>query len=157
MPMSCCHYSYWPILIKSDNKKKINQKNKRRLKLKMKLAISTDKNEVSSHFGRAPEYTFITIKNDKIVKREILPNPGHTVGSIPQFIRQQGAKYIITGGMGHRAVDFFNQYGVEVIMGICGSIEDVVQKILSDSLEGGESLCSPGGDKGYGIEKITNS
>ena len=76
----------------------------------MKIAISTDSGEVSPHFGRAPEFTFITIEDNKVVKKDVFPNPGHTMGSIPKFIDDKGAKCIITGGMGPRAVQFFNQF-----------------------------------------------
>ncbi|MFX0071235.1 MAG: NifB/NifX family molybdenum-iron cluster-binding protein [Candidatus Hermodarchaeota archaeon] len=121
-----------------------------------KIAISTNSGEVFAHFGRAPEFTFITIdeNQNKLVKKEVFPNPGHSVGSIPQFVNQQGAHYMISGGMGHRAQNFFNQFGIEVIMGITGSVDDVIKKILDGTLEGGESLCSPGGGKGMGVEKI---
>ncbi|MFX1389968.1 MAG: NifB/NifX family molybdenum-iron cluster-binding protein [Promethearchaeota archaeon] len=120
----------------------------------MKIAISSDSGNVSAHFGRAPNFTFVTIENNKIIKKEVLQNPGHTVGSIPKFVSENGAKCMITGGMGYRAQNFFNQYGIEVIMGITGKIDDVIEKILDGTLEGGESLCSPGGGKGYGVEKI---
>ena len=120
----------------------------------MKVAISSDSGKVSPHFGRAPEFTFVTIEDNKIIKKDVFPNPGHTVGSIPQFINEQGASCIITGGMGHRAIQFFNQYDIEVIMGVDGDINDAIEKILNGTLEGGESLCSPGGGKGYGVEKI---
>ncbi|MFW9940407.1 MAG: NifB/NifX family molybdenum-iron cluster-binding protein [Candidatus Thorarchaeota archaeon] len=120
----------------------------------MKIAISSDSEDVCAHFGRAPEFTFITIENNQLVEKKVLQNPGHTVGSIPQFVNEQGAKCMITGGMGHRAQGFFNQYGIEVIMGISGKIDDVIKKILDGTLEGGESICSPGGGKGYGVEKI---
>jgi len=120
----------------------------------MKIAISTDSGNVCAHFGRAPEFTFVTIENDQVLEKKVLPNPGHSVGSIPQFVNQQGAKYMIAGGMGRRAEDFFNQYGIEVIVGITGRIDDVIKKILNGTLEGGESLCAPGGGKGYGVDKI---
>ncbi len=120
----------------------------------MKIAISTDSGNVCAHFGRAPEFTFITIENNQVIEKEVLQNPGHSVGSIPQFVTQQGAKYMIAGGMGRRAEDFFNQYGIEVIVGVTGKIDDVIKKILDGTLEGGESLCAPGGGKGYGVEKI---
>ena len=120
----------------------------------MKICISSDSGIVSGHFGRAPEFTFITIENNEVVEKEVLQNPGHTVGSIPQFVNDQGAKCMISGGMGHRAVNFFNQYGIEVIMGISGKIDDVVREILDGTLEGGEIICSPGGGKGYGVDKI---
>ena len=122
----------------------------------VKIAISTSQNEVFPHFGRAPEFTFITIdeENKKVIKKEVLSNPGHTIGSIPQFINDQGAKYMISGGMGHRAQAFFNQFGIETIVGISGNINDVIKKILDGTLESGESICSPGVGKGMGVEKI---
>jgi len=120
----------------------------------LKIAISTDSGKVSPHFGRAPEFTFVTIEDNKVIKKDIFPNPGHTVGSIPQFINEKGAKCMITGGMGHRAIQFFNQYGIEVIMGVDRNLDDVIEKILNGTLEGGESICSPGGGKGYGVDKI---
>jgi len=120
----------------------------------MKIAISTDSGNVCAHFGRAPEFTFVTIENDQVIEKKVLPNPGHSVGSIPQFVNQQGANFMIAGGMGNRAEAFFNQYGIEVIVGVTGRIDDVIKKILDGTLEGGESLCSPGGGKGYGVDKI---
>ena len=120
----------------------------------MKIAISTDSGNVCPHFGRAPEFTFVTIENNQVIEKKVLQNPGHSVGSIPQFVNQQGATYMIAGGMGHRAQAFFSQYGIEVIVGITGRIDDVIQQILNGTLKGGESLCAPGGGKGYGVEKI---
>jgi predicted Fe-Mo cluster-binding NifX family protein len=120
----------------------------------MKIAISTDSGRVSGHFGRAPEFTFVTIENNRVVEKKVLQNPGHSVGSIPQFVNQHGADYMITGGMGHRAEAFFNQYGIEVILGVTGRIDDIIKKIIDGTLKGGESLCAPGRGKGYGVEKI---
>ena len=120
----------------------------------MKIAISTDSREICPHFGRAPDFTFVTFEDNKVVDKKVLPNPGHTVGSIPQFINEQGATCIITGGMGHRATGFFQQYGIEVIMGVSGTVDDVIRKIIDGTLEGGESICAPGKGKGFGVEKI---
>lgn len=120
----------------------------------MKIAISSDSENVSAHFGRAPNFTLVTIENNKLIEKKVLQNPGHTVGSIPKFISEQGAKCMITGGMGRRAQDFFSQYGIEIIMGVTGKVDDVITGILDGTLEGGESLCSPGGGKGYGVDKI---
>ncbi len=120
----------------------------------MKIAISTDSGKICAHFGRAPEFTFVTIEDNKVIEKKVLPNPGHAVGSIPKFVSEQGANCMIAGGMGHRAVEFFHQYNIEVIMGITGDIDNVIKKILDGTLEGGESLCTPGGGKGYGVDKI---
>ena len=120
----------------------------------MKIAISTDSGKVCAHFGRAPEFTFVTIENSEIIGKVVLPNPGHTVGSIPKFLSEHGANYIIAGGMGSRAVEFFNQYNIEVITGIEGTIENVTKKFINGTLKGSEAICTPGAGKGYGIDKI---
>ena len=122
--------------------------------LKLKIVICTESGNVAQHFGRAPWFTFVTIENNKVIEKNPLPNPGHSVGSIPQFINEQGATCMITGGIGHRAIGFFNEYGIEVIRGIIGSVDETIGKILDGTLEGGENICSPGLGKGYGVEKI---
>ena len=121
---------------------------------RLKIAICTEMGSVSQHFGRAPDFTFVSIENNQVVEKTVLPNPGHEIGSIPRFINEQGAKCMVVGGIGHRAIGFFDQYGIEVIRGVVGKVDDVIVKILEGTLEGGENICSPGGGKGYGVEKI---
>ena len=119
----------------------------------MKIAISTDGDSVSMHFGRCPSFTIVDIENGKVTGRESVGNPGHSPGFIPEFLHQRGVEYIIAGGMGMRARAFFDELKIETIMGINGKIEEVIQQILSGTLKGGESLCRPGSGKGYGVEK----
>lgn len=119
----------------------------------MKVAISTDSGFVSAHFGRCPTYTMLDIENGEIVNRKKVSNPGHATGSIPQFMQENSVNVMIAGGMGWRAQEFFRQYGIDVILGVTGKIDDVIQNIKDGTLEGGESLCSPGGGKDYGIPK----
>ena len=120
----------------------------------MKVAISTDSNFVSAHFGRCPEFTILDIKDGKVEKREAVQNPGHEAGLIPQILHEKGAEYIICGGMGARAAGFFEELNIQAIVGISGNIDDVIKKLLAGTLEGGESLCAPGAGKGYGVEKV---
>ena len=60
---------------------------------------------------------------------------------------------IIAGGMGQRAVTLFAEKNIKPILGISGSIDAVLDKLKQGKLEGGASLCSPGGGKGYGLDK----
>ena len=119
-------------------------------------AISTEGDDVCIHFGRATQFTFIIFddKTKKLIQKRVLTNPGHSVGNIPKFINDQGANYVISGGMGNMAVEFFQQYGIEVLLGVSGKINDVIRKILDGTLKTGESLCSPGSAQGTGVEKI---
>lgn len=119
----------------------------------MKIAISTDGGYVSAHFGRCPIFTIIEVLDGKVRQQYTLDNPGHAPGAIPEFLHQKGVECIVAGGMGQRAKILFQEYGIETILGIDGNIDDAIEKIENDILEGKESLCTPGGGKGYGIDK----
>ncbi|MDD4353794.1 MAG: NifB/NifX family molybdenum-iron cluster-binding protein [Candidatus Nanoarchaeia archaeon] len=119
----------------------------------MKVAISTDNNAVSAHFGRCPSFTIIEIKENEIVSKEVIDNPGHHPGFLPQFLAEKNVEAIIAGGMGHRAQDLFSDQNIKTILGIEGTIDTVVNELIKGALKGGESLCSPGAGKGYGLDK----
>ena len=120
----------------------------------MRVAISTDGNNVAQHFGRCPSYTIVDIDDNKVVGTQVVDNPGHTPGAIPQMMNELGVDVMIAGGMGARAINFFQEYGIQTIVGIQGDIDDVIEQLLAGKLEGGESLCSPGAGKGHGVEKV---
>ncbi|MBL7068315.1 MAG: NifB/NifX family molybdenum-iron cluster-binding protein [Candidatus Omnitrophica bacterium] len=119
----------------------------------MRVAISTDGDYVSMHFGRCPSFTIVDVENNKVAKKEIIDNPGHQPGFIPQFLHEKGINCIVAGGMGMRATGFFNDLGIQAIVGVSGRIDDVIEKLQKGTLKGAESLCKPGSGKGYGIEK----
>jgi predicted Fe-Mo cluster-binding NifX family protein len=119
----------------------------------MKIAISSDGDFVSAHFGRCPNFTFVEIENGQLVKREVIDNPGHHPGYLPQFLSQHGINCIIAGGMGQRASGLFAEQAIQTIIGIAGNIDEVIDKIIAGTLEGGENICKPGLGKGYGVEK----
>jgi predicted Fe-Mo cluster-binding NifX family protein len=111
----------------------------------MKIAISTDGNFVSAHFGRCPNFTIVEIENGKLVKREIIDNPGHHPGYLPQFLSQHGVNCIIAG--------LFAEQAIQTVIGADGSIDEVIDKIIAGTLQGGENICKPGLGKGYGVAK----
>jgi len=119
----------------------------------MRIAISTDGSDVSAHFGRCPHFTIIDMENGKVLTREVLENPGHAPGYIPEFLREKGVECVVAGGMGRRAEQLFDQAGIKIIVGVQGGIDEVIDKLLRGELKGGRSLCEPGKGKGYGHEK----
>jgi predicted Fe-Mo cluster-binding NifX family protein len=119
----------------------------------MKIAISTDNGNVSSHFGRCPEFTFLKIEDKKLVSGNTVLNPGHHSGFLPQFLKENGIDCIVAGGMGMRARELFNENGIKTILGVEGSIEEITKKLLKETLEDGKNICQSGAGKGYGIDK----
>jgi len=119
----------------------------------MKVAISTDSGKVAEHFGRCPQFTIAEIENGKIVKKEVIENPGHATGFLPKFFNEQGVKIVVAGGAGMRAQQFFEDFGIKLVVGVSGSVDNALQALAKGKLEGGEGNCSPGAGKGYGIPK----
>ncbi len=119
----------------------------------LKVAVSTDGNQVSAHFGRCPEFTLASLEGGKISGKEVIPNPGHEPGRIPLFLSEKKVELIICGGMGMRAVSLFSELGIKSIVGVSGEVSEALDNLAEGVLEAGESRCSPGGGKGYGVEK----
>ena len=119
----------------------------------MKIAISTDGAFVSQHFGRCQVYTIVEINSGKAANVEKVPNPGHSPGAIPEYLNKKGVNIIICGGIGPRAIGFFSEYRIEVIAGITGKVDNVIAEYIAGTLVGGESNCSTGAGRGYGIDK----
>lgn len=119
----------------------------------MRFAIATDGRMVSAHFGRCPSFTVVDLEEGTVKNTVILDNPGHEPGVIPRFLQQKGVNCIVAGGMGMRAKSFFDEVGIQAILGVTGSIDDVMKMLESGTLTGGESLCKPGAGKGYGLDK----
>lgn len=120
----------------------------------MKIAISVDCNSVSAHFGRCPGFLIADIQGGKLIKSERIPNPGHEPGVIPKFLHSKGVQRIICGGIGARATELFNSYGIQVIAGVTGDVNDTLESFKKGTLiANGESLCVPGEGRGYGVDK----
>ena len=50
-------------------------------------------------------------------------------------------------------MQLFADNNIKPILGVSGSIDGVIEELKKEILEGGESTCSPGVGKGYGVDK----
>ena len=119
----------------------------------MIIAIATDGRYVSPHFGRCQAYTLVDVEGRNVVFIEQVDNPGHAPGAIPEFLYKKGAQKIVCGGIGARATELFGQYGIDIVAGTEGRIEEILDRLADGTLSGGKSVCTPGEGRGYGVEK----
>lgn len=108
----------------------------------MKIAIATDNNLVSGHFGHCEEFTIYELESKKIVSKEKIENPGHEPGFLPVFLNEQGVNTIISGGMGSKAIDLFNEKNIDVITGAVGEVDEIMEKYISGELVSDGSACT---------------
>lgn len=108
----------------------------------MKIAIASDSNKVSGHFGHCQGFSIYEVENNSVVSNNFVQNPGHRPGFLPVFLRDNGVDVIISGGMGASAQHLFNESGIDVVVGAKGNCEDVINQFLKDNLESTGSICT---------------
>ncbi len=107
----------------------------------MKIAIASNADVVAEHFGHCQRYAVFEVDRDNILGETSIDNPGHKPGFLPKFLHEQGVNVIISGGMGSRAVELFNEYGIETIVGAQGTVADAIKSYLHGRLEATGSIC----------------
>ena len=101
----------------------------------MRIAVASEGKNVTEHFGHCEGFLIYDAENGEILKEEMVLNPGHKPGFLPNFLADRGVKVIISGGMGGGAIDIFNERDVEVIVGASGVARKAVESYLRRELE----------------------
>ena len=112
----------------------------------MRIAISAEDNNgldspIGIHFGRCPYFILVDVEDQEVKSVGAVDNPfygSHAPGQVPAFIRSQGADVMLVGGMGHRAVAFFEEYGIQPVTGASGTARQALQNYLGGELQGVE-------------------
>lgn len=107
----------------------------------MRIAVASEGKNVTEHFGHCEGFLIYDAENGKILQEEMVANPGHKPGFLPNFLADRGVKVIISGGMGGGAIDIFNERDVEVIVGASGVARSAVESYLRGELESTGSVC----------------
>ncbi len=123
----------------------------------MRIAISADdknglESVVSPHFGRCPHYILVDVEGQEIKAVKAVDNPyygRHAPGQVPTFINERGANVMLTGGMGGRAIAFFERFGIEAVTGASGTVRYALERYLGGELRGYEP-CHESQEHGHG-------
>ena len=110
----------------------------------MKYAVPVSGSMVATHFGHCEQFTLIDVDEAKneIVRKEIIPSPGHQPGLLPVWLAEQGVSVIIASGMGSRAQGLFRQNRIEVIINVVeANPEKAVLDYIGGRLEVGDDVC----------------
>ena len=108
----------------------------------MRIAVSAESKDglesiVAEHFGRCPAFVLVDVENGAVGAVRTVDNPfypNHEPGQVPGFIASLGASVMLTGGMGGRAIMFFQQAGIEPVTGACGTVRQAVELYLGGEL-----------------------
>ena len=107
----------------------------------MRIAVASEKDAVTGHFGHCENFNIYDVQDNRIVKSESVPNPGHRRAFLPDFLGGMGVKVVIAGGMGASALELFREKGIEVFIGVRGNALEAVKSYLEGSLVSDDSAC----------------
>ncbi len=97
----------------------------------MKIAFPTLGNkgmeeEIGEHFGRVPTYTIVDLEKNEV---KIIPNTSHHMGGIaypPELLAKEKVKVLICKGLGRRAINMFQDFGIDVYIGDVVKVKDAL-------------------------------
>ena len=95
-----------------------------------KIAIPTREGMVDDHFGHCAYYTVVTLdKQNQIVNQERLDSPDGCgcKSNIASVMQEIGITLMLAGNMGMGAYNKLSAYGITVIRGCHGKVDDVLR------------------------------
>lgn len=116
----------------------------------MLICIAAEQGRVSPHFGHCTDFVLYEIKEGEASHLRAEPNPGHSPGTLPPLLKEWGVTHVIAGGMGPRAVDIFTSFGIDVVTGAEGELEEIARLFVSGELETSGNICHHPHDHGDG-------
>jgi predicted Fe-Mo cluster-binding NifX family protein len=113
----------------------------------LKIAVPMENGGFSAHFGGAGRFAFFEVDEATrtIVARSFGTPPPHERGAFPMWLKGEGVNVVLAGGMGPRAVQIFNHFGIETVLGIGGGEpEQIVRDYLGGTLAASGEGCGGG-------------
>jgi predicted Fe-Mo cluster-binding NifX family protein len=110
----------------------------------MRVAVPMTEGKVAAHFGHCSHFALFDVDDvtKAIVRREVIPSPGHQPGFLPAWLAEEGVSVVIASGMGSRAQAIFNENHIEVVVGVVGDDpEKVVLGYTKGELATGDNIC----------------
>jgi predicted Fe-Mo cluster-binding NifX family protein len=102
----------------------------------LKIAVPTYGGRFSAHFGGADRFAIFEVDEQarRIVSSTSAAPPPHEQGSFPTWLQQQGCHVILAGGMGPRAIEMLEGFGLQVVVGVQGGGEP--EAVVKEFIEG---------------------
>lgn len=104
----------------------------------MKIAVTTEGNQIFQHFGHCKEFTIFETEDQKVVKKFTLDTSESGHSALADLLKENKVDVLICGGIGAGAKHALKVHRIEIIPGVTGGIEENVVRYLS-----GEKLGNP--------------
>lgn len=107
-----------------------------------KIAIPVTGNILSLHFGHCEYFKVYYVENQMVLKEELIKAPVHKPGLLPKWLADMKVTDVITGGIGHKAIEIFNQNKINVFVGVeVKHPKDLLNDLMNGTLVTDGNLC----------------
>jgi predicted Fe-Mo cluster-binding NifX family protein len=101
----------------------------------MIIATAYENGNIAQHFGHADAFKFYNVEDHKIVSSEVKQPIGYAHGTLPTFLKENGATTLICGGLGDAARVYIAENGIDLYPGAVGDSDKAVESFLADNLD----------------------
>ena len=101
----------------------------------MIIATAYENGNIAQHFGHADAFKFYKVEDHKIVSSEVKQPIGYAHGTLPTFLKENGATTLICGGLGDAARVYIAENGIDLYPGAAGESDKAVESFLADNLD----------------------
>jgi len=109
----------------------------------MKVAIPIHGERIAPRLPLAKEVIIVELQGKREMGREKVNISLLHPMEIPDFLASQGVTRVIAGGVDWHLQEMLRMYGIEVIWGIIGDVDNVLDLYLSNKLRLGMGPCPP--------------
>lgn len=108
-----------------------------------KIALPLSGNNLCQHFGHSKYFKVFEIHNNKVIQESIIEAPVHQPGVLPNWLVDMEVTDIITSGIGHKAIEIFNQNKINVFVGVeTKDVNEIISDYLLGTLVTDGNLCT---------------
>lgn len=100
----------------------------------LKIAVTFEEGQIFQHFGHTETFKIYEVADGKVTGSQILPTNGSGHGALAAFLKEQGVRALICGGIGGGAKAALAEAGIELYGGVSGSADEAVDALLSGKL-----------------------
>jgi predicted Fe-Mo cluster-binding NifX family protein len=109
----------------------------------MKIAIPTNGGRIAPRLPLAKEVVIVELQGKREVGREKVDISLLHSLEIPDFLATQGVTKVIAGGVTRHLQEMLRIHNIDVIWGIMGAVDEVLEFYLKKGLQDGMGPCPP--------------
>lgn len=108
----------------------------------MKIAVTTENDQVFQHFGQCQAFTVFSVEDGKIQNKVMLDASRSGHSALAGLLNNSDIDVLICGGIGGGARQMLISAGIQPISGVNGSIDSAINAYLSGQLTDMGSNCN---------------